>query len=45
VHTTIDADTFFPEIDLKDWRLIAEEFHPKDEKHQYDFTYLTYVKV
>ena len=39
------ADTFFPEIDLKDWRLIAEEFHPKDEKHKYDFTYLTYVKV
>ena len=45
VHTTIEADTFFPIIDLKDWKLITEEFHPKDEKHKYDFTYLTYVKV
>jgi len=45
VHTTIDADTFFPIIDLKNWKLIAEEFHAKDEKHKYDFTYLTYVKV
>jgi dihydrofolate reductase len=45
VHTRIDADTFFPIIDLKNWKLIAEEFHAKDEKHKYDFTYLTYVKV
>lgn len=45
VHTTIDADTFFPEIDLNIWKLVEEKFHPKDEKHKYDFTYLTYVKV
>jgi dihydrofolate reductase len=45
VHTTIDADTFFPEIDTEKWKLINEEFHSKDEKHQYDFTYLTYVKA
>lgn len=45
VHTTIDADTFFPEIDAGKWKLINEEFHSKDEKHQYDFTYLTYVKA
>ncbi|MEQ3662291.1 MAG: dihydrofolate reductase [Flavobacterium sp.] len=45
VHTEIDADTFFPEIDIEKWKLINEEFHSKDEKHQYDFTYLTYVKA
>lgn len=45
VHTCIDADTFFPEIDAEKWKLISEEFHSKDEKHQYDFTYLTYVKA
>jgi dihydrofolate reductase len=38
VHTEIDADTFFPEIDIEKWKLINEEFHSKDEKHQYDFT-------
>lgn len=44
VHRAFEADTFFPEIDLHDWELIDEEYHPKDEKHLYDFTYLTYVR-
>ncbi|WP_162126465.1 dihydrofolate reductase [Flavobacterium phycosphaerae] len=44
VHQHFEADTFFPEIDLKLWKLISEEFHPKDEKHAFDFTFLTYVR-
>ena len=44
VHGTFDADTFFPEIDEEKWKLVAEEFHSKDEKHDYAFTYLTYVR-
>lgn len=44
VHTTIEADTFFPEIDLSKWELVFEEFHTKNEKHKYDFTFLTYLK-
>ncbi|UJH92836.1 dihydrofolate reductase [Antarcticibacterium sp. 1MA-6-2] len=45
VHGTFEADTFFPEIDDKKWKLVAEEFHEKDEKHQYAFTYLTYERA
>jgi dihydrofolate reductase len=44
VHTTLEADTFFPAIDTTKWELVFEEFHPKDEKHDYDFTFLTYLK-
>lgn len=44
VHTNIDADAFFPEIPKTEWDLIAEEFHEEDEKHQYSFTYQTYVR-
>jgi dihydrofolate reductase len=44
VHGTFEADTFFPEIDENQWKLISEEFHEKDEKHDYAFTYLTYVR-
>ena len=44
VHTEVEADTFFPEIDENYWKLIEEEYHPKDEKHQFDFTYLTYIR-
>ena len=44
VHTQVEADTFFPEIDHTKWQLVAEEYHPKDDKHVFDFTYLTYLK-
>ncbi|WP_329805815.1 dihydrofolate reductase [Flavobacterium facile] len=45
VHTTVEADTFFPEIDPKKWEVIFEEHHEKDEKHAFDFTFLTYQKI
>jgi len=44
VHATVEADTFFPEIDEKEWELIHQEFHPKDDKHEFAFTYLTYIR-
>lgn len=44
VHHEFEADTFFPEIDLNKWRLVYSEFHPKDEKHKYDFTFETYLR-
>lgn len=45
IHKTFDgADTFFPEIDTSIWELAEEEYHSKDERHAYAFTYLTYVK-
>jgi dihydrofolate reductase len=44
VHTTKDADTFFPEINPDDWTLIASEFHAKDDRHAYDFTFEQFVR-
>jgi dihydrofolate reductase len=44
VHGKFEADAFFPELDLNDWELVKEEFHEKDEKHKYAFTYLTYKR-
>jgi dihydrofolate reductase len=43
VYHSFEADTFFPEIDTKKWELISEEFHSKDEKHDYDFCFQSYV--
>lgn len=45
VHHNFEADTFFPEIDTTIWKLTAEKFNPKDEKHQYDFSFLEYQRV
>jgi dihydrofolate reductase len=44
VHSTFEADTFFPEIDTTIWELVQKEFHPKDEKHLFDFSFQTYLK-
>lgn len=45
VHGEFDADTYFPEIDATEWKLVSEKFHEKDEKHRYAFTYLTYERT
>lgn len=45
VHGTFEADTFFPEFDKDQWKLISSEHHDKDERHAYSFTYLTYQRA
>lgn len=44
VHGGFEADAFFPEIPLKEWHLVFESFHEKDERHAYSFTYQTYLR-
>lgn len=44
VNCNLDGDTFFPEIDLNKWYLFNNITHPADDKHKYDFEYLTYKK-
>jgi dihydrofolate reductase len=44
VHTVADADAFFPEIDPTKWVLEQETYHPKDEKHNFDFTFQTFLR-
>ncbi|MGB6150706.1 MAG: dihydrofolate reductase [Pricia sp.] len=43
-HTFEGADTFFPEIDTAHWKLVEETYHAADDRHEFAFTYLTYVK-
>jgi dihydrofolate reductase len=44
VHDTFVADAFFPEINPTEWDLVTQEFHPKDERHHFDFSFQTYIK-
>lgn len=44
VHHSFEADTFFPEIDGSKWEIDFEEFHQKDDKHQFDFTFQTFIR-
>ena len=44
VHTHLDgADTFFPDIEEGQWKLVWEEHHPEDEKHKYSFTFQQWI--
>ena len=44
IHTTMDGEAFFPELDEKEWELASEEFHGKDEKNAFDYTFLRYAR-
>lgn len=39
VHTVIDGDAFFPDIDEKDWTLLSRLDFSADEKHAYDYSF------
>lgn len=41
--TPSEADAFFPTIDSC-WQLMHSEPHDKDEKHAYNYTFVTYKK-
>lgn len=45
VHHSFEADAFFPEINLDEWKEIQAEVNAIDEKHQYAYTYQTFVRV
>jgi len=45
VHAAFEGDAFFPEMDPSEWELTHISFHPKDDKHQFDFTYETFLRI
>jgi len=38
VHTILEGDAFFPEIDGKKWKQVSKKDCYADEKHKYDFS-------
>jgi dihydrofolate reductase len=44
VHHSFEADAFFPVIKEEEWELTQSELQLKDEQHQYDYTYQTYLR-
>lgn len=44
VHATFESDTCFPEINMEQWKLVNEEYHPRDAQHEFAFTYRTFVR-
>lgn len=45
VHAEIEGDVYFPELDSSFWEVTTKEFHEKDEKHNFSFTFQTFDRV
>lgn len=45
VHKIFDADCFFPEINLNEWKLISREECSADEKNDFSYSYLIFEKL
>jgi dihydrofolate reductase len=43
-HEFADADTFFPEVNYDEWEVIEREDHQADERHPYDYSFVTYQR-
>ena len=38
------ADAFFPEFSKNEWEIIQDEAHEKDEKHNFEYRFVTYLR-
>jgi dihydrofolate reductase len=49
VHATVHGDTYFPEFKPEEkpeeWKLIKNERHEKDEKHEYALTFQVWERI
>ncbi len=44
IHAEVAGDTYFPECDLGEWTLAADEHHEADERHEHAFSFRTYER-
>lgn len=44
VHTQISGDVSFPEFDKSKWQEVVRENYQKDEKHLYNYSFVTYTR-
>lgn len=44
VHHTFEADTFFPKIDNSIWKETSNVYHKRDDKNEFDYSFLTYIR-
>ncbi len=40
IHESFEGDTFFPEVNMEEWREISREDHQPDEKNKYSYSFV-----
>ena len=44
IDVETEGDAFFSDFDKSHWEISKKECHPKDEKHDFDFCFVEYLK-
>ena len=44
IEEEFEGDTYFPEINEKEWKIVEVENGIKDDKNPYNYKYITYIK-
>jgi len=45
VHTKVEGDTSYPEMNKIEWKLVSSDSHPADEKNNYPYTFEVWDKI
>lgn len=45
VHYVFDGDTYFPELDKKEWKEVIHETHSADQQNPYSYSFLVLERV
>ena len=44
IHTNIEGDTYFRELDLNQWHKERDDFYAADEKNEFNYSFIDYYK-
>lgn len=44
VDATFEADTYFPEVDFKEWIEVSSELHSTDAEHSFPYRFVVYKR-
>lgn len=45
IHTVIDGDVFYPELNKSQWKLVSKISHSKDNMNPFDYTFYIYERI
>ena len=45
IHHSFEADVFFPDLNMNEWKEVSKVNGIKDEKNPYDFTFFVYKRI
>ena len=45
IHADYEADTFFPVLDMREWRVISREDFPRGKDFPHPFSFLVYERI